>query len=271
MIKKILFVLIFFLLRSSFGDEINQVYGKCMFKDGKVGKAAYFDGNNFLQYSINYIKANAGSIEIWVRTDEPLEKIEFLPLISVGTNSPLWFLTGLNKGSIFFLYKNGKSPFRKEGEFYTSVKVKVKKWDKDKWHHIAFVWGNTGKEKSFIQIYVDGKLKEARYNLTIGKKWQENIKFFGVGYNTASAKGKKFKGLIDELRISNIPRTKKEIKSDFETGENGKNLKCDKNTLLYISFDDNLKGESKTEEIIKNEEIYKRLNEIIKEEMYGRE
>lgn len=264
MIKKFIFLTIL-LSKILFSEEVKPVYGKVEFKEGKIEKCAYFNGENYLQYPIKYLKANAGTIELWVKTDKELEKINFQPILSAGTNSPLWFLIGLNQSKIFFLYKNGTSPYKKEGEFYASVSTTVKNWDKDQWHHLAFVWGSIEKGKSFIQIYVDGKLKEDRYNLTLGDNWPENIKIFGIGYNTANLKGEKFEGFIDEVRISNKPRTKKEIEAEYEKIKNGKSYELDSSTLLLLDFNDKNEGVSITTEKVSKETLKQLFEEILKE------
>lgn len=266
MIKKffILFLLTGVVLSA---QEVSPISGKIEFKKGKIGKGGYFDGKSYIQYPIEYLKANAGTLEMWIKTEKSLDEINFQPILSAGANNPFWFLVCLNKNGVVFMYKNGRPPYKKEGEFYASVKANITEWNKDKWHHLAFIWGNTGKGKSFIQIYVDGKLKEARYNLTIGQDWPENLKFFGLGYNTASTKGEKFQGLIDEVRISNRPATKGEIKKSYEKVEKGEAIEADESTLLLLNFDDDMKGISKTKEKINQKEIDKIFSEIIKEIM----
>ena len=244
--------------------EVEKLSGTVKFGEGIVNKSAVFEGKEYLQYDAKKtIKGNAGTIEMWIRTSKKVEEIEFEPLVSIGNNAPSWFIIALNKGRLDVLYKKGQKPFQKEGEFYTSISVGINEWKENEWHHLAFVWANIGKGKSIIQIYVDGKLKEARYNCSIGEEFDTTI--LGIGFNTAAASGKRFSGAIDELRISNYPKPKKEIEEGYKRGTQGEPLIAEDGTLLLLHFDGTTTGISKTHEKILEEKIKTYVETIFKD------
>lgn len=264
--KKGMLTLILFLFVNGqvFASEVEKTAGKVKFGKGVANQSVSFQEGDYLHYNAEKsIKGNAGTVELWVKPFQPSVSIEFEPLISIGNNSPSWFLISLSKGKLGFLYKKGQKPFKGEEEFYTSVSVDVKEWKENEWHHLAFLWANIGKGKSVIQIYVDGALKEARYNCSVGEEFDTPL--LGIGFNTAAAAGPRFSGEIDELRISNYPKTGKEITESYKRGIQGEPLIVEDGTLLLLHFDGTTTGISKTDEKIPEEKIKSYVEAILKE------
>lgn len=78
----------------------------------------------------------------------------------------------------------------------------------NKWHHLAFTYdGNRGR------VYVDGKLETAAPN---AETFQSNDPITIGVPNLDNANG--LKGIIDEIRISNVARTEKEIQEAMDVG-----------------------------------------------------
>ena len=50
-----------------------------------------------------------------------------------------------------------------------------------------------------MQIYVDGQLKEEKWDLATGEKWEDFDKSFAIGFNSAGANAPAFSGQMDEL------------------------------------------------------------------------
>lgn len=245
--------------------EVEKLSGTIKFGEGIVNKSAVFEGKEYLHYDAkNTIKGNAGTIEMWIKPYKDAEEIEFEPLISIGNNAPSWFLISLNKGTLGFLYKKGQKPFQKEEEFYSNLSVNIKNWKKMEWHHIGIVWANLERAKSIVQIYIDGELKESRYNMNIGEDLEGDV--LGIGCNTAGMLSPRFCGEIDELRISNHPKTKKEIFESYEQGKRKEPLTADDGTLLLLNFDGKITtGISKSIEKISKEKIRFYVEELLKD------
>lgn len=78
----------------------------------------------------------------------------------------------------------------------------------NKWHHLAFTYdGKMGR------VYVDGKLETESPN---AESFQSNDPITIGVPNLDNANG--LKGIIDEIRISNVARTEKEIQEAMDVG-----------------------------------------------------
>ncbi len=243
--------------------EVQPSYKKNItFTDGIAGKAALFNAKSKLMFPLSYIKANCGTIELWLKT-KSLEK-GYAPLISVGKNIPMWFLTGFDSKGINFLYKrkeNGKH------KYYASMKQAYK--FEEKWTQFALVWAYNGSGESLVQIYVNGKSILGKFNTTTGQEWKD-CKHLGIGSNTASASSTSFVGALDELRISNYPKTPSEIMKAYKQVLSKQELKLEPGTLLLDNFSDSLTAKSMTTEALSaaqvEESVEKILNELYPED-----
>lgn len=260
--KKMAFVVIASLI-FSFGVKAveNEVKPLCKtqitFTAGIAGKAALFKSKSRFLLPLECIKANCGTIEMWLNTETP--KKGYVPLVSVGKNNPMWFLAGFDNKAINFLYK------RKEGKkfkYYTSLKQACA--FENKWTHFALVWAYNGAGRSLVQIYINGKSIMDKYNTTTGQKWVE-CRELGIGCNTASALAPALVGAIDELRISNYPKTPSEIKKAFEHVKAKRELKVEAGTLLLNNFNDTLTGKSMTKETLNAEKVSEYVEKILNE------
>lgn len=245
-------------------EKVEPISGKLSFEKGKVGKSAVFPGGDKLRYGAEYLKANAGTIEMWCLVNSQNQDA-FNFLLSIGSNNPLWFMTGLDKCEPVFHYS--KKSVEKKYEFYSNIKSKTNLFRAGEWHHLAYVWAFTKPGESLMQIYLDGQLKEEKWDLSTGEKWEDSDKSFGIGFNSASATAPVFSGQIDELRISNYPKLPSEIKASFEKGGRGEPLAPEPGTLLLLNFDDGVAGTSSTKDAMTKEEIAK-FAEKIMDELY---
>lgn len=244
------------------GEKVEPLSGKVSFEKGKVGKSAVFNGVDKLRYSAEYLKANAGTIEMWVLPN-PTDRDSFQFLFSAGSNNPLWFMSGLGNGEIVFHYSK-KNP-EKKYDFYSDIRNKTNLLKAGEWHHLAFVWAFRKSSECLMQIYVDGQLKEEKWDLSIGDKWDDTDKSFAVGFNSASVTAPAFKGQVDELRISNHPKLPSQIKACFEKGGRGEPLSPESGTLLLLNFDDSVAGLSSTRDAETQENITKAAEKIMDE------
>ncbi len=262
--KRLILCAIAFVFASYFcsADMVEPLSGKSSFEKGKVGRSAVFSGADKLGYGAEYLKANAGTIEIWVLPN-PQNQEAFQYLLSIGSNNPLWFMIGLDKGEIVFLYT--KKGAEKKYAYYSNIKNKADLFKSVEWHHLAFVWAFTKPGECLMQIYVDGRLKEEKWDLSTGDKWEDGDKSFSIGFNSASANAAAFIGRMDELRISNYPKSPSEIKASFEKGGRGEPLTPEPGTLLLLNFDDSTAGVSYTKDAETQEKVAKSVEKIMDE------
>ena len=244
--------------RGAKGTRVQPLEGAVAFEKGKVGRCARFNPQSHLTFDSEYIKGNAGTVEAWVKlaADATDEKPQFL--FAVGANSPDWFMLTVGGGKIGFLYKNGRSPYEGRGEFYSNLYNDVKNLRKGSWHHVAYVWGYMGKAKSLKQIYLDGRLKAENYQASIGEDFLAKTLCIGYGGVRKMA----FTGALDELRISNYPKTAGEIAAAFEAGLAGRPLGLEKGTLL-LNFEGTTEAQSATTEKLDNAAVEKQIEAII--------
>ncbi|MFA6292748.1 MAG: LamG-like jellyroll fold domain-containing protein [Victivallales bacterium] len=243
-------------------EKVEPLSGKLSFEKGKVGKSAVFSSAEKLSFGAEYLKANAGTIEIWVLAN-PQNQAAFQFLLSIGSNNPLWFMAGLDKGETVFLY--AKKGAGKKYDYYSNIKNKTDLLKADEWHQFAFVWAFTKPGECLMQIYVDGRLKEEKWDLSTGEKWEDADKSFAIGFNSASAGAAAFSGQMDELRISNYPKSPSEIKASFEKGGRGEPLTPEPGTLLLLNFDDSTAGVSSTKDAGTRENVAKSVERIMDE------
>jgi hypothetical protein len=226
--------------------EVEAASGKPELAPGKFGSAALLTGSGApLVYPEGLLHSNAGTIEMWVKPEQPAAAIELAPLASMGNPGPdsLWLLVSIAKGKLGFLMQKGAKPFSREGDFYASVAIDVADWKAGEWHHLAVAWAARGPGQSVVKVYADGALRDARYNLNLSPEARSARLGFGV--NTAALQGPRFLGFVDEVRVSNTPRVDAEVKQAFDAARNGKPLAADEATLLFLNFDQGAKGERK--------------------------
>ncbi|MDP7251801.1 MAG: DUF4838 domain-containing protein [Planctomycetota bacterium] len=213
--------------------SIRPIRGTVDFEIGKVGKCARFKEQSLLSYSSDHIRGDAGTVETWFKLSTDAKEMVQEFLFGVGANNPDWFCVSMAGGRLHFLYKNGRGPYRKPGEFYASLSAPIDGVLKDEWRHLAVTWENLGKGKSVIQIYLDGKLKEKRANVTIGHRFQSDSVHIGYSGRQRNA----FTGRLDEMRISDRARSPSEIEDTFRKGIGGTPVERDDSTSLLLRFD----------------------------------
>ena len=238
-----------------------QPEGSVLLDAGITGKAASFREDKWLTFSSEYIKGNSGTVETWFKLSKDARDIKQEFLFSVGANDPEWFLVAVSNGRLGFLYKNGRSPYRGEGEFYSHLSIPIDDLRKDEWHHLAIVWASRDSNQSLVQIYLDGELREKRANATIGDSFHSPNLFIG----TSGILRHHFSGWLDELRISNFPKSGTEIRNAFEAVQHGASLRKESGTLLLLNFEKGLKGESQTVDSLDDEEVREQAQKIIEQ------
>ncbi|NOZ21616.1 MAG: hypothetical protein GXP25_11090 [Planctomycetes bacterium] len=163
------------------------------------------------------IRTDRGTFEAWVRVDfDPNE-----PVKNKSTrgqlNRSLFLLDAPNSRQFGFYWNiddRGMRIYAREGSKYPIILGASANWKKGELHHIAFTWGDE------VRIYLDGKLAESR-------KYKGLVNANGAAA-VLSLGGGRCDFLIDEFRISDIPRTSFDLT---------KPPSKDSHTLLLDHFD----------------------------------
>ena len=142
------------------------------------------------------------SIEAWVKVEESTGKWQGIVCKQQAgcTNRNYGIWVHVDKSTLHAqIGANGACAFSIDG---TSVITD------NRWHHLAFTYdGKMGR------LYVDGKLENEAPN---AQSFQSNDPITIGVPNLDNANG--LKGIIDEIRISNVARTEKEIQEAMDVG-----------------------------------------------------
>jgi hypothetical protein len=172
--------------------------------EGKFGEALYFDGTNYLEVvdSKTIGISDQLTMEAWVK---PEVLVVSGDAMSVTTKDVCYYMQ-VRDGKIGNYFYNVNPPGYHESK--KDIKVGV-------WTHIAVTYD--GKEKVF---YINGE-EDSRVSAT-GKIQMTNDSL-GIAAEVrvpsrGEANQRYYKGIIDEVRVSDIARTPAEIKESFQNG-----------------------------------------------------
>lgn len=142
------------------------------------------------------------SIEAWVKVEEGTGKWQGMVCKQQAgcTNRNYGIWVHVDKSTLHAqIGANGACAFSIDGKSVITD---------DRWHHLAFTYdGKMG------HLYVDGELETSAPN---AESFQSNDPITIGVPNLDNANG--LKGIIDEIRISNVARTEKEIKEAMDVG-----------------------------------------------------
>ena len=172
--------------------------------EGKFGEALYFDGTNYLEVldSKTMDISDQITMEAWVKPEVLVVSGDSM---SVTTKDVAYYMQVRN-GKIGNYFYDVNPP----GYHLSKKNIKIGDWT-----HIAVTYD--GKEKVF---YINGE-EDSRVKATGGIRM--NDESLGIAAEVrVPARGapnhRFYKGIIDEVRISNIARTPAEIKESFQNG-----------------------------------------------------
>jgi len=167
-----------------------------------------------LTFSPDKLNLEKGTIEFYLKPTFLASVLEKPTILSLPLDNNQFFL--IRKDHLGFSDVFSAGIFDKDKNPIFVVNTPIHNMQQDNWYHLAVSYDTTLSDKSFLKIYLDGKIKDtnqkdfslvSRQNLTIGN----------------------FQGGIDELRFSSIPL-------DPYTYYY-KPLKKDNNTLSLYHFD----------------------------------
>ncbi|MBI1762927.1 MAG: Ig-like domain-containing protein [Acidobacteria bacterium] len=173
------------------------------FVPGIAGSAINLPVNNLLTYqSAGNINALEGTCAFWIKPNWSGND-------NVDRTALMW---GFEGGLV--IQKDANPNFRMivnllrpEGNGYGQY-ASITNWQANQWHHVAYTWSSANR---FVKAYLDGRLvSQGRLNYPLP---QISYPTFRIGANTDN--GAYLNAAIDELRISDIPRTDAEIAQSF--------------------------------------------------------
>lgn len=213
---------------------------------------------------VQIFNGESGTVEFWVKPswqgyrDPPMQKsdisgecrtfVHYGPVRKdnprIINNSPLSISYYGNNSSIACTLYNGNYA----GWMVSAPVGADKSWTPGIWHHVACVWDVSAKEKDMLKIFIDGKrisyIPVVSHSDRLQEKLTtmlENKNPFPVQIGSVNSGFQASESVIDELRISRIPRYKDEFKPET------KEFSMDKATSALFHFNGNLSGEGLTE------------------------
>lgn len=167
---------------------------------GKIGKANYFDGNEYIDFGDASQAGNWNQLSVSAWVNWSGETLSYY--------SGIWYKHNANdvgraliQASKKILYENGN------GNFFTTNPV----LDIDQWHLITYVY-NSEENKEYI--YVDGVLSGEQNRVSDYLQQNNTSLYLGFGYLN-NLYYTHF-GYIDEFRISSKAKTNNWIKTEYE-------------------------------------------------------
>jgi hypothetical protein len=210
--------------QSGNGNDLTIMSGKL--GEGKFDNALHLNGtSDSAQIDTQVINGVEGTIELWVRVDNPAKNDQHFIYTSEGGGDG-WggeaeFHLGY-RNSLNFCCDNGARIW----DMFSGIIPQ-----KGRWYHLAGVW----KDKEIAQLYVDGKVAvetKPAEPITFAK-WKA---FVYLGKPAANTRF--LEGALDEIRISSVVRSAKEIQKSMK----GLKLKSVKEASLLAIIWANLKS-----------------------------
>ena len=202
------------------GDRIDNFGGNITYKEGVVGKAAYFDGASGLRLPDGLITSDTYSGQMWVY---PEELTPFTPTIFGGMTPTNWInlpLSGID----------GKTMLWSGENWYDAITPRTVA--ANRWSHLAF-----SVNKGHVKVYIDGKLEFEGTDFP--DVFTGPNSFFAVGVNYWDVP---YKGLIDEFKLyNNQVLSDSSIKAYYEdTKPDQDEFERNQEKTHVFDFEDNL-------------------------------
>lgn len=173
------------------------------FVPGIVGSAINLPTNNVLTYQSNgNINALEGTCEFWIKPNWNGNDNVARTILQWGDLGGLVIQKDANPN-----FRMIVNLFRPEGNGYGQY-ASIADWQINQWHHVAYTWSSSNR---FVKAYIDGRLiSQGTLNFSLPSISNPT---FRIGANLDGSTV--IDAAIDELRISDIPRTDAEIAQHF--------------------------------------------------------
>ncbi|MCK4416073.1 MAG: DUF2341 domain-containing protein [Thermoplasmatales archaeon] len=169
---------------------------------GQIGNARSFDGNNDHitvsdDPSLNFHNTNQFSIGLWMKRDQVNASREKLISKATTAHNAGYDLEIRPNNTIRFGVRTGSEVFY----MYSTTELIDANW-----HHIAAIWDDGSQ-----YIYVDGEFDKYKFQGDFSIKDDHKSLEIGIHYSA----NQPFKGCIDEIYISDTPRSASWIKTSY--------------------------------------------------------
>ena len=177
-----------------------DVEGDHEWVSGTFGNALYFTQNAFVEYKSHPDLSfkNGMTIEFWLNLDD----ITPQTVVGIPRKEDEYVVAAYEQGKGFYM-----GPYVNNGGWVGPLDSKVVS-PYGEWHHHATTYD--GRD---LKVYVDGKLTGS---MAIPGPMNQTDAPFRI--SNSCCDGRFFVGALDEMRLSNIPRTEAEIKSVMDRG-----------------------------------------------------
>ena len=192
-------------------SSVGMVHGKLTFEPGKTGygQAARFDASNFVKYYLGWPFTKAqGTVEFWAKPDvagaQNIFEVNWYNADRPPAMGHVLHTGMVDQGSS---YVSGWPNAGISGK--TAFKI-------GQWNHYAASWGPKG-----TRIYLNGVLDASSpVNMNPYVGGYGYLNYWGGNRGDFNGWGSGFKGLIDELHVSNVQRSDAEIAAHGSTPPN---------------------------------------------------
>lgn len=172
------------------GDKIDTTGGTITYSDGVTGQAAVFDGKSGIRLADGLISNNSYSVSLWLN---PSEHTQFTTSFFGANSNKSWISLVPSSWDNNTMLWSGEAWY----DGTTGSRIST-----NEWHHIAFTV-----DKGAVKVYVDGEQKFS--GLGFPNIFNGKTGTFSLGVNWWDAA---YKGMMDELRVYNVPITDVVIK-----------------------------------------------------------
>ena len=205
--------------------------------------AAVFTGASSLLLPISGLQPTAGTLELYLQPAADTGDA-VLPLFSLGTNAPLWWLLTLQGRELSLLCEN-QGAIKLPGSYYVRLTAKLPAAPADAPLHLAIVWAALGEGQSLVQLYVNGRLRDARDNATLAPSFG-TVTRFGLGCNTANARQPGFVGRLYYAATANRPLAPATLAAHYAELQQGRPPAFAAENLLQLDFQTDLNARAAT-------------------------
>ncbi len=173
---------------------------------GKVGEAQDFDGaDDYIEvaHHSNQLLTTGGSIEAWIKAESFGEVQGKIVDKSTGVTGGNGYSLCVVNGGYIRLYMHGSA---RQSAFGAII------FGDGNFSHVVVTWNNTG----YTTFYVNG-LQSGTPGITADPAVITTTNALRIG-NRSGVTDRTFDGLIDEVRISDVPRSAAWIKAEYNSG-----------------------------------------------------
>ncbi|MGG6312648.1 LamG-like jellyroll fold domain-containing protein [Paenibacillus macerans] len=181
------------------GAKIDAERGTITYADGVQGQAAVFDGNSGIRLADGLISGNRYSVSLWLN---PQQFTQFTTSFFGAESNASWISLVPDSWDHNTMLWSGEAWY----DGTTGSRISA-----GEWHHVAFTV-----DAGAVKVFVDGEPKFSGTGFP--DIFTDGSGIFGFGVNWWDPP---YQGLMDELRVYDLPITEAVIRKLFEEGRAG--------------------------------------------------